>query len=115
MSDPLKEPIFIMHTIFISCIGYIILYNVYYMKSLWLYFFGIGKLNFFAEIPILSPILRWFFFIIYRFAIYMLIIIFVPFVIIFPIPIFPFVFILPLKPLMLLLIPPFKTLTDLGT
>ena len=131
MSDPLKEPIFIMHTIFISCIGYIILYNVYYMKSLWLYFFGIGKLNFFAEIPILSPILWWFFFILYRFAIYislillvalfwifcfwMLIIIFVPFVIIFPIPIFPFVFILPLKPLMLLLIPPFKTLTDLGT
>jgi hypothetical protein len=45
----------------------------------------------------------------------MLIIIFVPFVIIFPIPIFPFIFILPLKPLMLLLIPPFKTLTDLGT
>ena len=49
------------------------------------------------------------------FVFWMLIIIFVPFIIIFPIPIFPFVFILPLKPLMLLLIPPFKTLTDLGT
>jgi hypothetical protein len=131
MSDPLKEPIFIMHTIFISCIGYIIVYNAYYIISLFLNFFGIGKLNFLAEIRVISPILWWFFFILYRFAIYislillvalfwifcfwMLIIIFVPFVIIFPIPIFPFVFILPLKPLMLLLIPPFKTLTDLGT
>jgi hypothetical protein len=45
----------------------------------------------------------------------MLILIFVPFIIIFPIPIPPFIFILPLKSLMLLLIPPFKTLTDLGT
>jgi hypothetical protein len=120
-----------MHTIFISCIGYIIVYNAYYIISLFLNFFGIGKLNFLAEIRVISPILWWFFFILYRFAIYislillvalfwifcfwMLIIIFVPFVIIFPIPIFPFVFILPLKPLMLLLIPPFKTLTDLGT
>jgi hypothetical protein len=131
MSDPLKEPIFIMHTIFIICVSYIILYNFYYFNSLWLYLFGTGKFNFLAEIPIFSPALYWFCFIIYRLAIYislilsvllfwifvfwMLIIIFVPFVIIFPIPIFPFIFILPLKPLMLLLIPPFKTLTDLGT
>jgi hypothetical protein len=131
MSDPLKEPIFLMHTIFISCISYIFIYNGYYIISLWLHMLGIGKLNFLAEIRILSPILWWFFFILYRLSIYislillvvlfwifcfwMLIIIFVPFVIIFPIPIFPFIFILPLKPLMLLLIPPFKTLTDLGT
>ena len=131
MSDPLKEPFNKLNAVFICGIVYIVLYNAYYMKSLWLYFFGIGKLNFLAEIPILSPNLWWFCFILYRIAIYislilsvllfwifcfwMLIIIFVPFVIIFPIPIFPFIFILPLKPLMLLLIPPFKTLTDLGT
>ena len=131
MSDPLKEPIFIMHTIFICCVCYIIIYNSYYLISGFLWSFGIGRLNFIAEIPLLAPLLWWIFYILYRITIYitlillvvlfwifvfwMLIIIFVPFVIIFPIPIFPFIFILPLKSLMLLLIPPFKTLTDLGT
>ena len=131
MSDPLKEPIFIMHNIFICCVCYIILYNSYYLISGFLWTFGLGRLNFIAEIPLLAQLLWWIFYILYRITIYitlillvvlfwifvfwMLIIIFVPFVIIFPIPIFPFIFILPLKSLMLLLIPPFKTLTDLGT
>ena len=44
----------------------------------------------------------------------MIIIIFVPFVIVFPIPIIPFIFILPLKPILLAL-PPFITLTQTGT
>jgi hypothetical protein len=44
----------------------------------------------------------------------MIIIIFIPFIIVFPIPIIPFIFILPLKPILLEL-PPFKTLTNTGT
>jgi len=60
-------------------------------------------------IAIILVLLSWIF------IFWMLIIIFVPYIIPIPIPIIPFVFILPLKPLMLLLIPPFKTLTDLGT
>jgi hypothetical protein len=131
MSDPLKEPIFIMHNIFIVCVSYIIAYKLYYFNSLWLYLFGCSKLNFLADISILSPALYWFFYILYKiskfislilivvlfwiFSFWMIILIFVPYVVIFPLPIFPFIFILPLKPLMLLLIPPFKTLTDLGT
>uniref|UniRef100_A0A6C0EQJ7 Uncharacterized protein n=1 Tax=viral metagenome TaxID=1070528 RepID=A0A6C0EQJ7_9ZZZZ len=131
MSDPLKEPIFIMHNIFIGCVSYIVAYKLYYFNSLWLYLFGCSKLNFLANISILSPALYWFFYILYKiskfislilivvlfwiFSFWMIILIFVPYVVIFPIPIFPFIFILPLKPLMLLLIPPFKTLTDLGT
>jgi|LakMenE01Jun11ns_1017448.scaffolds.fasta_scaffold9956665_11 hypothetical protein len=131
MSDPLKDPIILMHTIFISCIGYVIVYNLYYFIKRFFWFYGISKLNIFANIPVISLILYYIFFIAYRLAIYaslillvilfwifcfwMAIILFVPFVIIFPIPIFPFIFILPLKSLMLLLIPPFKTLTDLGT
>ena len=131
MSDPLKEPIFIMHNIFIVCVSYIILYKSYYFIKTNFWFYGVSRLNIFAQISILSPILYWFFYGLYMiskiislvlivilfwiFSFWMIILIFVPYVVIFPIPIFPFIFILPLKPLMLLLIPPFKTLTDLGT
>lgn len=131
MSDPLKEPIFIMHNIFIVCVSYIILYKSYYFIKTNYWFYGVSRLNIFAQISILSPILYWFFYGLYMiskiislvlivilfwiFSFWMIILIFVPYVVIFPIPIFPFIFILPLKPLMLLLIPPFKTLTDLGT
>ena len=131
MSDPLKDNIVLLHTIFLSCVGYIIIYNSYYAIKRNNWFFGIAKLNFFADLGWMSVILYYIFFGLQRLAIYaslillvilfwifcfwMAIILFVPFVIVFPIPIFPFIFILPLKPLMLLLIPPFKTLTDLGT
>ena len=131
MSDPLKDPIILMHTIFLCCVGYIILYNSYYIIKRNNWFFGITKYNLLANIPVISLILYYIFLFINRLATYaslillvilfwifcfwMGIILFVPFVIIFPIPIFPFIFILPLKSLMLLLIPPFKTLTDLGT
>ena len=63
MSDPLKEPIFIMHTIFICCVFYIIIYNSYYLISGFLWSFGIGRLNFIAEIPLLAPLLWWIFYI----------------------------------------------------
>jgi hypothetical protein len=131
MSDPLKDNIVLLHTIFLSCVGYIIIYNSYYAIKRNNWFFGIAKLNFFADLGQISLVLYYFFFGLQRLAIYaslillvilfwifcswLSIILFVPFVIVFPIPIFPFIFILPLKPLMLLLIPPFKTLTDLGT
>lgn len=131
MSDPLTEPIMILHKIFICALLYFIGYKLYYVMAAYLWSFGLGFLNFLASIPIISPILYWICYGIYRISVYiilislvvlfwifnfwMLIIIFVPFVIIFPIPIFPFIFILPLKSLMLALIPPFKTLTDLGT
>jgi hypothetical protein len=131
MSDPLTEPIIIIHKIFICALLYYTGYKLYYIIAAYLWSFGFGFLNFFASIPIISPILYWIFYILSRiskyvillslvvlfwiFNFWMLIIIFVPLVIVFPIPIFPFIFILPLKSLMLLLIPPFKTLTDLGT
>ena len=131
MSDPLTQGAIFLHNVFIICFIYVFGYYVYYIISAILWFFGLGGLNFFATIPVASVGLAITCYIIYRICVYilllllvvlywififwMLIIIFVPFVIIFPIPIFPFIFILPLKPLMLALIPPFKTLTDLGT
>jgi len=48
------------------------------------------------------------------FVLWMIIIIFVPFLIIIPIPFIPFFIPIPLKFLMLALIPPFKTLTERG-
>jgi len=44
----------------------------------------------------------------------MIILIFVPFIIIFPIPIIPFFVVIPLKFILLFFVPPFKTLTDRG-
>jgi len=48
------------------------------------------------------------------FVFWMLIIIFVPFLILIPIPIIPFVVPIPLKFILLFYVPPFKTLTDRG-
>ena len=131
MSDPLTTPIVYLHNIFIICLTYYICFNIYIILINSSWFFGITQLNPFNYIPFLSPLLFILCCILYRICVYiilillvllfwifcfwMLIIIFVPFVIVFTIPIFPFIFILPLKSLMLLLIPPFKTLTDLGT
>jgi hypothetical protein len=131
MSDSLTQGVVYLHNVFIMCFTYVFGYYGYYILSAFLWFFGIGGLNYLATIPIVSIVLAISSYIGYRICVYvllillvvlfwifcfwMLIIIFVPFVVIFPIPIFPFIFILPLKPLMLALIPPFKTLTDLGT
>jgi len=131
MSDALTAPVVFLHNVFIICLTYVVCYNLYFIIIAILWFFGITGLNPFIGIPIIPMGLFIILYIVYRICVYivimllvllfwifvfwMLIIIFVPFIIIFPIPIFPFVFILPLKPLMLLLIPPFKTLTDLGT
>ena len=131
MSDALTAPVVFLHNVFIICLTYVVCYNLYFIIIAIAWFFGITGLNPFTGIPIIPMGIFIICFILYRFCVYivlmllvllfwifvfwMLIIIFVPFIIIFPIPIFPFIFILPLKPLMLLLIPPFKTLTDLGT
>jgi hypothetical protein len=131
MSDALTEGVVFLHNVFILCLIYVVGYYGYYLMSAFLWFFGVGNLNYFATIPFVSVKLAIICYVICRICVYillillvvlywvfvfwMLIIIFVPFVVIFPIPIFPFIFILPLKPLMLALIPPFKTLTDLGT
>lgn len=48
------------------------------------------------------------------FVLWMIILIFVPFIIIFPIPIIPFFVVIPLKFILLFFVPPFKTLTDRG-
>jgi len=131
MADYLTRPVLFLHKVGICSFSYYVLYNLYYIISFILFIFGLGGLNFFASVPILSGILYCIFSIGYFinsnvliiilnilfwiFIFWMLIIMFVPFIIVFPIPIFPFFFIIPLKFLMLLLIPPFKTLTDLGT
>lgn len=131
MSDTLTAPILFLHNVFIICLFIVIVFNIYLLILFICWCFGFTNMNPFTNIPFLSPLLYNGSYLIYRiaaiilqillvvlfwvFVFWMLIIIFVPFIIIFPIPIFPFIFILPLKPLMLLLIPPFKTLTDLGT
>ena len=131
MSDALTSGVIYLHNIFIICLTFVIAYNLYFIFTNTTWFFGITELNPFTGIPIAPITIYIICYILYRICIYivlillvllfwvfvfwMLIIIFVPFIVIFPIPIFPFIFILPLKPLMLLLIPPFKTLTDLGT
>lgn len=131
MADYLTRPVLFLHKVSICSFTYSVFYNFYYIISLILFILGLGGLNIFATVPILSIILYYIFSIGYFinstvliiilnllfwiFIFWMLIIMFVPFIIAFPIPIFPFVFIIPLKYLMLLLIPPFKTLTDLGT
>ena len=131
MGDPLINPIMTIHNILIICVIYIIVFNTFYLifflidflrlyiftdffNHLWyviypLYFI-LCVLNVIAYYTSLIILVMLF----WVFVFWMLILIFVPFIIIFPIPIPPFIFILPLKPLMLLLIPPFKTLTDLG-
>jgi hypothetical protein len=48
------------------------------------------------------------------FVLWMIILIFVPFIIVFPIPIIPFFVIVPLKFLLLFYVPPFRTLTERG-
>jgi len=48
------------------------------------------------------------------FILWMIILIFVPFIIILPIPFLPFFVVIPLKFILLFFVPPFKTLTDRG-
>lgn len=131
MSFNLYEPILFLHKVFVVCFGYNISYIFYYFVSYICIFLGLGGLNFFTSIPFISQFLTMFFGFAYFidnnilvilivllswiFVFWMLIIMFVPTIIIFPIPIIPFVFIIPLKYLMLEFIPPFKILTEFGT
>ena len=126
--DPLTSTIMTMHYVFISCVGYVILYtSIKYLG----YILGLAGFNIYFEYPLISDAIYWFLWLLliaagiisvllfvilfWIFIHWLLIITFVPFIIIFPIPIFPFIFILPLQPLMLELIPPFKVLTNTGT
>ena len=126
--DPLTNAIMILHYVFIICIGYIILYTIITITFPILRFYGFKNdlkiplliiiIIFIAWlIYVISCIISKFLFVVlfWIFIHWLLIIFFVPFIIIFPIPIFPFIFILPLQPLMLELIPPFKVLTNTGT
>ena len=129
--DPLLKPIRILHNLFIFCFVYFLCYNLYFLLNFIFWFFGF---KWFLPLPLpmmISNMLFIFFAFIeyivvhilvflivtlhWIFIFWLLIIIFVPFIIIIPIPIIPYIFILPLKPLLLAIIPPFQTLTDLGT
>lgn len=128
--DPLTNTIIKLHYVFIGCFVYAIIYK-FFGKHLSTFFKFIGLKKIFSKIPYLNETISgflWLLYIISKFCAillfvilfwifihWLLILIFVPFIIIFPIPIFPFIFILPLKPLMLELIPPFKVLTNTGT
>ena len=129
MGDPLIDTVFFLHKILIVCSIYIATFFTYLLYTYLCVLFGfhiifeieenssaIGKNScaFIYKIALfivfcLLVLLFWIF------IFWMIIILFVPYVIIIPIPIFPFIFIIPLKTLMLELIPPFKTLTDTGT
>lgn len=129
--DPLLKPIRILHNLGIFCFVYFFCYNLYFLLNFIFWFFGFtsfisfpfplmisyGLALFFAFIEfIVVHILIFLIVTLYWvFIFWLLIILFVPFIIVIPIPIIPYVFILPLKPLLLAIIPPFKTLTDLGT
>jgi hypothetical protein len=129
MGDPLIDTVFFLHKVFIGCSVYILGYFMYSIYAIFCLLFGfyiIFKID--ETIAVTS---NFIFSVLYKIAIFILyclivlllwifvhwmaIIIFVPLIIVIPIPIFPFVFIIPLKPLMLALIPPFQTLTDTGT
>lgn len=128
--DPLTETVIKFHYIFLGTFLYVIIYKFFgiYISA---FFKFIGFVKIISYVPLLYDFISFILWVIYilcgicstllfviLFWIYihwLLIIIFVPFIIIFPIPIFPFIFILPLKPLMLELIPPFKVLTNTGT
>jgi len=70
MSDPLKDNIVLLHTIFLSCVGYIIIYNSYYIIKRNNWFFGIAKLNFFADLGKISIVLYYIFLGLQRLAIF---------------------------------------------
>ena len=128
--DPLTSLVLFLHKVFIFCGSYIFTFNFYIILTIILPIFGIMNLNPFGGIFILSTLAFWIFglfnlicvhiftilfiLLLWIFIFWMIIIIFVPYIIIFPIPIIPFFFILPLKPILLAL-PPFITLTDTGT
>jgi hypothetical protein len=130
-ADPLIKPITFLHNLIILCFVYFLLYNAFHLFSYVSWAFGFNHILIFEDLDFLSTAIFYFFsfieFIVVHiiiilivtlhwiFIFWLLIIIFVPFIIIIPIPIIPFIFILPLKPLLLAIIPPFKTLTDLGT
>ncbi len=129
--DPLSSAVVFLHQVLIVCIVIVLIF--YFLQFIWLIAYPIGAtdMNPFTNIQGLSISLYYFAWIVVKiceiiicilvvllfwvFVFWLLIIIFVPFIIIFPIPIIPFFFIIPLKPLLLLLIPPFKVLTDIGT
>jgi len=132
MGDPLVKPFMIMHNILIICSIYTLIFKFCLLIYFISWFSGLTFLDgIYNDIWMIIMPLYWLLYILDYIATYtiliiiatlliifgfwMSIIIFVPYIIIIPIPIIPFFFILPLKPLMLLLIPPFKTLTDLGT
>jgi hypothetical protein len=130
-ADPLYKPIRFLHNLGVFCFVYFLLYNAFIVISYLAWAFGFNHILIFEDLDFISVAIFYFFtfiefivvhiliilivFLNWIFIFWLLIIIFVPFIIIIPIPIIPFVFILPLKPLLLAIIPPFKTLTDLGT
>lgn len=132
MGDPLVQHIMTMHNTLIGCTLYTLCFKfcllssfIYWLSgltflngifsALWMLVIPLSSFLYFLDFLAVYIILILLVLLFWVFVFWMLIIIFVPFIIIIPIPIIPFFFVLPLKPLMLLLIPPFKTLTDLGT
>lgn len=128
--DPLTKVIINLHYVFIISFAYVIIYT--FFKSFIFYIcYYIGFTKIISYVHGLTELIQITLYILYIIAIilatllfvilfwifihWLCILIFVPFIIIFPIPIFPFIFILPLQPLMLELIPPFKVLTNVGT
>lgn len=129
--DPFTATVLFLHKVFIFCLSYVTIYNIYLLFAYIIFpIIGIVMINPFGKIPILKKIGKFLFgvgdfgsvhillilliLLLWIFVFWMIIIIFVPYIIIFPIPIIPFVFILPLKPILLAL-PPFSTLTETGT
>ena len=126
--DELTKNIMLLHYIFLGCSAYFIIYKIITTIYPVLSFAGFEN-N--PKIPLLQTVITGFFYVLHIlagltaavllvilfwiFIHWLIIITFVPFIIIFPIPMFPFIFILPLQPLMLELIPPIKVLTTTGT
>jgi len=130
-ADPLLKPIKFLHNTGVYSFIYFLLHNSYILFNFFSWLFGFGHILIFQDLGLISVflfnlagfgqfivvhiliilfvLLNWIF------IFWLLIILFVPYIIVFPIPIIPFIFILPLKPILLAIIPPFQTLTDTGT
>jgi len=126
--DLLDKIIYVLLWIFIVFMAIVSAYLITYLYDI--IFFTSEQTPLDAKIPIINPIMRglilfvYYIFgyilllalyaLLYIFAFWMIIRIFVPIIILFIIPIFPLILPIPLQIIMLETIPPFKKLTDRG-